>query len=120
MGIYTTNSPDACQFVAFDSNSQVIVVEDDKQLKKILQVRSKLPKLKAIIQYVGAPSVTDPTVYSWENFIALGDNNPELDVELAKRMGAQKPGNCCTLIYTSGTTGDPKGVMMSHDNSEGP
>lgn len=38
-GIYTTNSPDACLFVANDSRANVIVVENQKQLDKILQVK---------------------------------------------------------------------------------
>lgn len=38
-GIYTTNSPDACLYVANDSKANVIVVENQKQLDKILQVK---------------------------------------------------------------------------------
>lgn len=45
MGIYTTNSPEACQYVADDSKANVIVVENHKQLQKILQVREKNPFL---------------------------------------------------------------------------
>ena len=37
-GIYTTNSPEACQFVADDCKANVLVVENQKQLDKILQV----------------------------------------------------------------------------------
>lgn len=37
-GIYTTNSPDACLYVANDSRANVIVVENQKQLDKILEV----------------------------------------------------------------------------------
>lgn len=37
-GIYATNSPEACQYVASDSKSNIIVVENQKQLDKILQV----------------------------------------------------------------------------------
>jgi long-subunit acyl-CoA synthetase (AMP-forming) len=46
VGLYTTNSPEACLYVAADSRTQIIVVEDEKQLKKILQIKSKLPDLK--------------------------------------------------------------------------
>lgn len=37
-GIYATNSPEACQYVAVDSRANIIVVENQKQLDKILQV----------------------------------------------------------------------------------
>ncbi|XP_056314507.1 long-chain-fatty-acid--CoA ligase ACSBG2-like isoform X2 [Danio aesculapii] len=37
-GIYTTNSPEACQYVADDCKANVLVVENNKQLTKILQI----------------------------------------------------------------------------------
>lgn len=37
-GIYATNSPEACYYVAHDSRANIIVVENQKQLDKILQV----------------------------------------------------------------------------------
>lgn len=40
MGIYTTNSPEACQYVAENCKANIIVVENHKQLQKILQVRA--------------------------------------------------------------------------------
>lgn len=55
-GIYTTNSPEACQYCAEHSKANIIVVEDKKQLEKILKIRQNLPNLKAIVQYDGIPS----------------------------------------------------------------
>ena len=52
-GIYTTNTAEACQYVAESAKTNIIVVENDAQLQKILQVKSKLPMLKAIVQYSG-------------------------------------------------------------------
>lgn len=54
-GIYTTNSAEACLHCAERSRANIIVVEDAKQLEKIMQIKSKLPALKAIIQYEGTP-----------------------------------------------------------------
>lgn len=58
-GIYTTNSPEACQYCAESSRANIIVVEDAKQLEKILEIKKNLPKLKAIVQYDGIPSAKD-------------------------------------------------------------
>jgi len=55
-GIYTTNSPEACQHSAEISRANIIVVEDEQQLKKIMQIRANLPLVKAIIQFSGTPS----------------------------------------------------------------
>ncbi|KAM6960473.1 long-chain-fatty-acid--CoA ligase ACSBG1 [Aplochiton taeniatus] len=113
-GIYTTNSPEACYYVASDSNANVIVVENQKQLVKILQIRDSLPNLKAIVQYSGALQQKLPNIYSWEEFMEMGRNVSE--EELDDVIDSQKANQCCVLIYTSGTTGKPKGVMLSHDN----
>lgn len=114
VGIYTTNSPEACQYVADNCKANIIVVENHKQLQKILQVEDKLPHLKAIIQYKDTLKEKRPNLYSWSEFMDLGKDEP--DAPLDAIISSQKPNQCCTLIYTSGTTGQPKGVMLSHDN----
>ncbi|KJE88677.1 long-chain-fatty-acid-CoA ligase [Capsaspora owczarzaki ATCC 30864] len=115
-GIYTTNSPEACHYVAEHSRANIIVVEDDRQLQKILAVRDRLPNLKAIVQYTGTVSsdLKKKNVYEWADFMQLGRDIPDFEVQW--RIQALKPNQCATLIYTSGTTGNPKAVMISHDN----
>ncbi|XP_052448048.1 long-chain-fatty-acid--CoA ligase ACSBG2 [Carassius gibelio] len=113
-GIYTTNSPEACQYVADNCEANVLVVENNKQLIKILQVRDQLPHLKAIVQYKGELEQKLPNVYTWAEFMKLGESVSE--AELDALIDSQKANECCTLIYTSGTTGNPKGVMLSQDN----
>ncbi|KAM4618244.1 long-chain-fatty-acid--CoA ligase ACSBG1 [Polymixia lowei] len=113
-GIYATNSPEACHYVASDSKANIIVVENPKQLDKILQIRDRLPHLKAIVQYSGPLQQKLSNLYSWEEFMELGLDVPEK--ELDDIISSQRANQCCVLIYTSGTTGQPKGVMLSHDN----
>uniref|UniRef100_A0AAR2J5U6 long-chain-fatty-acid--CoA ligase n=1 Tax=Pygocentrus nattereri TaxID=42514 RepID=A0AAR2J5U6_PYGNA len=113
-GIYTTNSPEACQYVAHNSEANVVVVENNKQLVKILQVKDQLPNLKAIIQYKGELEKKMSNVYAWTEFMKLGEEVS--DAQLEEIINSQKANECCSLIYTSGTTGNPKGVMLSHDN----
>ncbi|NXH29959.1 ACBG2 ligase, partial [Myiagra hebetior] len=114
VGIYTTNSPEACHYVAENCSANVIVVENHKQLQKILEIEDRLPHLKGIVQYGEEIKEKRPNLYSWREFMELGRDVP--DSRLREVIAAQKPNQCCTLIYTSGTTGQPKGVMLSHDN----
>lgn len=111
-GIYTTNSPEACEHCARNCEAQLCIVEDQKQLDKILKIRGQLPHLKSIIMYQGKPTVEG--VLSWDEAMALGRQQPDSDLE--QRLRRMCVNQCCTLIYTSGTTGAPKGVMLSHDN----
>lgn len=111
-GIYTTNSPEACQYCAESSRANIIVVEDSKQLEKILQIKKDLPLLKAIIQYEGIPKEKD--VLSWNDLLEIGKK--ESDDKLEAILKTMAVNECCTLVYTSGTVGNPKAVMLSHDN----
>ena len=111
-GIYTTSSPEQCQYIANHCEAIAVFVEDQEQLSKFLAVRGQLPKLKALVLMKG--ETNQAGCYSWQKFLELGLNTPES--ELDKRMQAQNADAMATLIYTSGTTGTPKGVMLSHDN----
>ncbi|XP_076007432.1 long-chain-fatty-acid--CoA ligase ACSBG2-like [Genypterus blacodes] len=114
VGIYTTNSAKACQYAADNCKANVIVVENNYQLQKILQIEDQLPHLKAIIQYKDTLKEMRPNLYTWAAFMELAGDEP--DDPLDDIISSQKPNECCSLIYTSGTTGQPKGVMLSHDN----
>ncbi|XP_051888967.1 long-chain-fatty-acid--CoA ligase ACSBG2-like [Pristis pectinata] len=114
VGIYTTSSPEACMYVIQNSKANVVLVENDKQLQKILEVRHELPHLKAIVQYKNELEEQYPGLYTWKQFMELGSSISE--TELAEVINTQRANQCCTLIYTSGTTGTPKGAMLSHDN----
>ena len=77
-------------------------------------MRSQLPDLRAIVQYIGEPAQKYEHVYSWNEFMQFGADVS--DTGLLERHRHIAPNKCCTIIYTSGTTGNPKGTMLSHDN----
>ena len=107
-GIYTTNAPDACEFVLNHSESVICVCQGGKQAEKIYGIRSSLPYLKAVIVYwpeEGMPK-EDPDspvkLYTWDQWLQTGSSISEEEIiEDAKKV---EPGSCATLIYTSGTT----------------
>lgn len=112
VGVYTTNSPEACQYCADNSRANIIVVEDTKQLEKIQKIKKNLPLLKKIIMYEGEPE--DKDVLSWNDLLKIGESESEDKLnEVLKTIGVNE---CCTLVYTSGTVGNPKAVMLNHDN----
>ncbi|XP_019659105.1 long-chain-fatty-acid--CoA ligase ACSBG1 isoform X2 [Ailuropoda melanoleuca] len=113
-GIYTTSSPEACQYIAQDSRANIIVLDTQKQLEKILKTWKNLPHLKAVVTYGETPPEKMANVYTMEELMGLGEELPEETLDAI--ITTQQPNRCCALVYTSGTTGSPKGVMLSQDN----
>ncbi|KAF0690837.1 Aste57867_17825 [Aphanomyces stellatus] len=116
LGIYSTNSAAASQYVCNHAENRVIFVDSVEQLEKYASIADQLSALKALVLWndpVPAHFQCHVPVHSFDAFLALGEDVADTDVHA--RIGDQRPGHCMSLIYTSGTTGHPKGVMISHD-----
>ena len=103
-GIYQTNTEKVCKYIAEDSRANIIVVDGEEQLNKILAIKDKLKHLKAIVTYGGINSSKDPSVISWQELLKIG--NSATDQILDQRLGDLAVNQCCLLVYTSGTTGN--------------
>eukprot|EP00095_Tigriopus_kingsejongensis_P011614 maker-scaffold638_size121162-snap-gene-0.27 protein:Tk11614 transcript:maker-scaffold638_size121162-snap-gene-0.27-mRNA-1 annotation:"long-chain-fatty-acid-- ligase acsbg2 isoform x1" len=111
-GLYPTNSVEMNEFIMNDSQTNILVVEDEAAMNKIWKATERVDSLKVIIQYSGTPK--KPSVLSWQEFMEIGAKASEDPLE--DRLRQMAINQCAALIYTSGTTGNPKGVMLSHDN----
>ena len=102
VGIYTTSSVEGLQYKAAHSRANIMVVEDEEQLEKLLECRDTLsPHLQSIVQYTGQPS--QPGVLSWSQLLQVGRDQP--DHLLQERLDQQAVNQACMVVYTSGTTG---------------
>jgi long-chain acyl-CoA synthetase len=108
--IYQTNSPEECQYVLENSDSKVVVVEDDEQIEKIRKVRDQLPQLESVVRMTGSSE----DAISFDDLSSRGAGRDAAEWE--QRWQAVTPEDICTFIYTSGTTGPPKGCVISHGN----
>ena len=109
----STQHEDVC-FILADSQSKMVVAEDDVQVGKILDHLDELPELINIVQLDG--KVDHPKVIGWGDLERLGreylDAHPTAVDDVIAAIG---PEDLATLIYTSGTTGRPKGVRLVQD-----
>lgn len=125
MGIYPTDTPEIVAYKIKHCNTIVAFVESAYHQKTIerlfsegqleVGVNQKFTRLKAIVVWgePGPQGVAQLPVYSFNDYLKLGDDTPDYVMEKAM---AQHPGKVVLYCYTSGTTGMPKAVMVSNDN----
>ncbi len=101
---------DELLYILSDSDSESLIVENIKTLKKLQPQIDNIP-LKFII-LLSNEEWNEASSVKILNFTQL--------IEIGKGQTLKPPGltidDIATLIYTSGTTGQPKGVMLSHRN----
>jgi long-chain acyl-CoA synthetase len=94
------------------------VVENQKQIAKILARRGELPLLKTLIAY---EPVDDPSLKAAEDagirvlgfgeLLELGKRRHSLNPgEVETEMDTGRAEDLATIIFTSGTTGSPRGL----------
>ena len=118
-GIYATDSPPQILHICKDSDTTLLMVENEEQLDKYLAVEEQLPKIHTVVvlDSTGLADLDHPKVVMLEQFYRLGDNNDEdLESEWNRRIDRAEPNDTAILVYTSGTTGAPKGAMISNRN----
>jgi long-chain acyl-CoA synthetase len=118
-GVYTTDSSKQLEYLATDSATRFLFVENEEQLDKFLEVRQRTPTIKKVIVFdpEGLHEFSDDQVLMIEDLYALGRSHMAAQPNLWEReIDRSKPEDLMVLIYTSGTTGPPKGAMVSHRN----
>jgi long-chain acyl-CoA synthetase len=102
-------------------NSPIVVVQDQEQVDKLLEIKDKLKFIKKVV-YIDPTGMTsyesDPWLQSYAQLLATGEkflqesNNNFITEEIKKG----RPDDIAVMIQTSGTTGIPKLAMLSHRN----
>jgi len=98
----------------------VVVVQDQEQVDKLLETRSRLGFVKTVV-YVDPTGMRnyrdDPWLIGFRDLLRRGD---ELEREKPQLFPSElwrgRPEDAAVMIQTSGTTGLPKLAMLSHRN----
>jgi long-chain acyl-CoA synthetase len=113
--IYPSNTADECAYVIADSDSILVIAENDAQVAKLRAVRDQIPLVRHVIVIDGTADgewvlTLDQVRSTGAELAAAGP------AEYAARIAAIGSDRLATLVYTSGTTGKPKGVELTQDN----
>jgi long-chain acyl-CoA synthetase len=118
-GVYTTDSATQLAYILKDSSARFLIVENEEQLDKFLEIPDGAPGVEwvIILDDEGLHELQGARFLFLEQFYALGRAHEAEHPGLFEAEIAQsRPEDIALLIYTSGTTGMPKGAMLSHEN----
>ncbi|MBY0414502.1 MAG: AMP-binding protein, partial [Bdellovibrionales bacterium] len=118
--VYPTYLAHEVEYILNHSETKILIIENEAQFQKILEIQKNLPHLKNIvaIKEISEESVkklSDKIIFqSYQHFIDNGNlesqNSPKL---FEATIESSEPNDLASIIYTSGTTGDPKGAVIT-------
>jgi len=125
VGVYSTSPAEEMGYVLEHADVELVVCEDQEQTDKVLQVASRLPRLRRIVmmETKGLRSYASADRERIVTFAEIeADGAAREAAELAAlntALDAQGLDETGLMIYTSGSTGKPKGAMLSFRNMRG-
>ncbi|MGV8059308.1 MAG: AMP-binding protein [Smithellaceae bacterium] len=101
-------------------NSPIVVVQDQEQTDKLLEIKDKLPYIRKVV-YIDPTGMTsyesDPWLMSFAQLLETGEKFLQGNVNfIEEEIKKGRPDDIAVMIQTSGTTGIPKLAMLSHSN----
>ena len=107
-------------YIIKHSDSSVLIVENDKQMEKIIPFMKEWPNLKCVISI---QDLSEETIkkfrnsypyYSYKELTRIGKEELKAHPDYFENMiQNQLPEELASIIYTSGTTGEPKGAVIT-------
>ncbi len=119
VGLYPTLAPEQIEYAMNHSESNIIFIEGEEQLDKLIEIWHKVKIKKVIIwDKKGIWGYKNEAAIFFDDFLKLADEYLKTTDyrELEMIKDETKPDDVAFIIYTSGTTGPPKGAMITHGN----
>ena len=118
--IYPSYLSSEVEYIIQHSDSSILIVENDKQMEKILSIIGRLTNIKAIISLQDLSEETLKKFrnlcpyFSFKELQRIGKEELSAHPDLLENyIQNQQPEEFASIIYTSGTTGEPKGAVIT-------
>ncbi|HXH73349.1 MAG TPA: long-chain fatty acid--CoA ligase [Bacteriovoracaceae bacterium] len=118
--VYPSYLANEITYIFNHSDSSVLIVENDKQMEKVIPLLKDWPNLKIVISI---NELSEDTLkkfrnsypyYSYKDLIRLGLDTMKSQPDFFEnQIENQQPEEYASIIYTSGTTGEPKGALIT-------
>ncbi|MEN6468492.1 MAG: AMP-binding protein [Smithella sp.] len=120
LNLFTSSIADELAFSIGRIHSPLVVVQDQEQVDKLIEVKDKLPNVQKVV-YIDPTGMTayenDPWLISYARLLELGEKYlADHPGYVEEEIGKGRAQDIAVMIQTSGTTGVPKMAMLSHRN----
>ena len=117
-GVYPTSASEQVAYVVGHSEANVLFVENEEQVDKVLQIMDELKITQVVVwDPKGLWGFSHEKMIFFDEFLAKGQEYlRQYPDSVSARLKAINLDDTAMIIYTSGTTGRPKGAMLSHKN----
>ncbi|MFJ8066633.1 AMP-binding protein [Psychrobacillus sp. NPDC096426] len=119
VGIYQESRPEQIVYYLNDCQARIVVVEDQEQVDKLLEIEKEIPLVEHIIFYnkQGMRHYKHSKLIDFDELLDHGTSLIEDNRHLIQEKLAQRLGNEYALVaYSAATTGNPKGVLLTHES----
>jgi long-chain acyl-CoA synthetase len=119
VGIFPDSHVDQVKYIIDHSDAVFLIVEDQEQTDKFLELKEACPKVRYVIvdDMKGMRYYDDPLLISFQKVQKMGrDLGLEAPGLFEKTVEELTEDTVALIAYTSGTTGLPKGAMLTHRN----
>ena len=119
VGIYQESLPDQIEFYLNDCKARIVIVEDQEQVDKLLEIEDRLPLVEHIIYYnkQGLRHYKHSKLSFLDDLMQKGQDLLKGHVnfyeEQANKLDTHSP---TVIAYSAATSGRPKGAILTHFN----
>ena len=119
VGVYQESLPNQVEFYLNDCKARIVIVEDQEQVDKLLEIEERIPLVEHIIYYnkQGLRHYKHPKLSFLDDLMKKGEDllkqQPKFYEEQASKLDTHGP---AVIAYSAATSGRPKGAILTHFN----